>query len=110
MPFDDLMGEDASRNWDHDRRQAELEADGIVAEVVFPNTIPPFYPEPSLKVQVPGATEAISSSDGPGCGPTTGGWPTSAPPHPGDGSESSRSCCTTSPPPCRESNGRPRPA
>ena len=29
-----------ARNWDHHRRQAELEADGIVAEVVFPNTIP----------------------------------------------------------------------
>ena len=57
VPFDDLMGEDASRNWDHHRRLAELEADGIVAEVVFPNTIPPFYPEPSLKAQVPGATE-----------------------------------------------------
>jgi predicted TIM-barrel fold metal-dependent hydrolase len=28
-----------------------------VAEVIFPNTIPPFYPEPSLKVQPPGATE-----------------------------------------------------
>jgi predicted TIM-barrel fold metal-dependent hydrolase len=34
-----------------------LEADGIVAEVIFPNTIPPFYPEPSLKVQQPGANE-----------------------------------------------------
>ncbi len=57
IPFDDLMGEDASRNWDHARRLADLEADGIVAEVIFPNTIPPFYPEPSLKAQVPGASE-----------------------------------------------------
>ncbi len=57
VPFDDLMGEDADRNWDHARRLADLEADGIVAEVIFPNTIPPFYPEPSLKVQVPGASE-----------------------------------------------------
>src|SRR6266849_4114409 len=56
VPFDDLMGDEASQNWDHDRRQADLEADGIVAEVVFPNTIPPFYPEPSLKVQVAGAS------------------------------------------------------
>jgi predicted TIM-barrel fold metal-dependent hydrolase len=57
IPFDDLMGKEASQNWDHDRRLADLEADGIVAEVIFPNTIPPFYPEPSLKVQIPGASE-----------------------------------------------------
>ncbi len=55
IPFQDLMGEDADRNWDSDRRLAELTADGIVAEVIFPNTIPPFYPEPSLKVQPPAA-------------------------------------------------------
>ncbi len=51
------MGEDANQNWDSQRRLAELEADGIAAEVIFPNTIPPFYPEPSLKVQTPGASE-----------------------------------------------------
>ena len=38
-------------------RDGGWEADGIVAEVIFPNTIPPFYPEPSLKVQQPGANE-----------------------------------------------------
>ena len=57
VPFEDLMGEEGARNWDHDRRLADLEADGVVAEVVYPNTIPPFYPEPSLKVQVPGASQ-----------------------------------------------------
>lgn len=57
VPYEDLMGEEGGRNWDHARRLSDLEADGIVAEVVFPNTIPPFYPEPSLKVQVPGASE-----------------------------------------------------
>ena len=51
------MGEEGRSNWDSDRRLADLEADGIVAEVIFPNTIPPFYPEHSLKVQMPGATE-----------------------------------------------------
>jgi predicted TIM-barrel fold metal-dependent hydrolase len=54
-PYDDLEGADAARNWDHDRRLAELEADGIVAEVVFPNTIPPFFPTPSLLNQPPPA-------------------------------------------------------
>lgn len=57
VPYEDLLGEDGPRNWDHQRRLRDLEADGIVAEVIFPNTIPPFYPEPSLKVQQPGATE-----------------------------------------------------
>lgn len=56
IPYEDLMGEGAGRNWDHSLRLKDLEADGIVAEVIFPNTIPPFYPEPSLKVQQPGAS------------------------------------------------------
>jgi len=32
------------RNWDDDRRNADQEADGVVAEVIFPNTVPPFFP------------------------------------------------------------------
>ena len=54
-PFDDVVGDAAGRNWDSDRRRAELEADGVVAEVVFPNTIPPFFPKVSLVHQPPGA-------------------------------------------------------
>jgi predicted TIM-barrel fold metal-dependent hydrolase len=57
IPFEDLMGDEGGRNWDSGRRLSDLETDGIVAEVVYPNTIPPFYPEPSLKAQLPGATE-----------------------------------------------------
>jgi len=57
IPYEELLGDDGSRNWDSDRRLAEMEGDGIVAEVIFPNTIPPFYPEPSLKAQAPGASE-----------------------------------------------------
>jgi predicted TIM-barrel fold metal-dependent hydrolase len=41
-PYEDLRGEDGSRNWDSGRRLRELESDGIVAEVLFPNTDPPF--------------------------------------------------------------------
>ena len=52
-PYDDLEGDDAGRNWDSDRRLAELEADGVVAEVIFPNTIPPFFPQASLVHQPP---------------------------------------------------------
>ena len=54
-PYDDLDGADGGRNWDSDRRLAELEADGIVAEVIFPNTIPPFFPKASLVHQPPAA-------------------------------------------------------
>jgi predicted TIM-barrel fold metal-dependent hydrolase len=55
VPYADLDGPDASRNWDSDRRLGEMEADGIVAEVIFPNTVPPFYPKTSLTAQVPPA-------------------------------------------------------
>ncbi len=54
-PYQDLTGDDAERNWDSDRRLAELEADGVVAEVLFPNTIPPFFPAVSLVNQAPPA-------------------------------------------------------
>lgn len=54
-PFPDLEGPNADRNWNSDRRLAEMEADGIVGEVLFPNTIPAFYPTTSLKAQVPPA-------------------------------------------------------
>jgi predicted TIM-barrel fold metal-dependent hydrolase len=56
-PFGDLAGDDAYRNWDGDRRLAELEADGIVAEVLFPNTIPPFFPSGALVAPAPTAAE-----------------------------------------------------
>jgi predicted TIM-barrel fold metal-dependent hydrolase len=56
VPFGDLEGPDANRNWDHDRRLRDLETDGIVAEVIFPNTVPPFYPKASLVEQPPSPT------------------------------------------------------
>ena len=95
-PYTDLADPGASRNWDHDRRLAELEADGVAAEVIFPNTVPPFFPVPSLVQQPPGPAPAISSCAGPACTPTTAGWPTSAPRRRPEGRASPRSCCTTS--------------
>jgi predicted TIM-barrel fold metal-dependent hydrolase len=56
-PYQDLMAPEAGRNWDSGRRLAELEADGIVAEVVFPNTVPPFFPSGSLTAPAPTAGE-----------------------------------------------------
>ena len=43
-PFKDLGDTRRYRNWDNDMRNSQQEADGIVAEVVFPNTVPPFFP------------------------------------------------------------------
>ncbi|MFD5076932.1 amidohydrolase family protein [Streptomyces sp. NPDC058371] len=52
-PYADLLADTADRNWNSERRLAELEEDGIVAEVVFPNTIPPFFPSASLMAPAP---------------------------------------------------------
>ncbi|MER6100786.1 amidohydrolase family protein [Streptomyces sp. NPDC001832] len=56
-PYEDLLADTADRNWNSARRVAELEADGIVAEVVFPNTIPPFFPSASLVAPAPSRAE-----------------------------------------------------
>ena len=56
-PFADLRGADADRNWNSARRLAELEADGVVAEVLFPNTVPPFFPAGNLVARPPTADE-----------------------------------------------------
>jgi predicted TIM-barrel fold metal-dependent hydrolase len=53
IPFADLEGPDADRNWNPDRRLRDLEDDGIVAEVIYPNTVPPFFPKVSLGSQPP---------------------------------------------------------
>lgn len=55
-PYDDLEGDLGARNWDSDRRLRDLEADGQVAEVLYPNTVPPFYPKTSLTAQPPAVT------------------------------------------------------
>jgi predicted TIM-barrel fold metal-dependent hydrolase len=52
-PYEDLTGPDGPRNWDSDRRLRDMDGDGIVAEVIFPNTIPPFFPKASLTFQPP---------------------------------------------------------
>lgn len=40
-------------NWDSPKRMEALEAEGIVAEVVFPNTVPPFFPNGALAAPGP---------------------------------------------------------
>ena len=44
-PWKDLRDTDLRvRNWDDERRDADQHADGVVGEVIFPNTVPPFFP------------------------------------------------------------------
>jgi predicted TIM-barrel fold metal-dependent hydrolase len=56
-PFADLADRNAYRNWDSSARLRELEADGVVAEVLFPNTVPPFFPSGNLIARLPAASE-----------------------------------------------------
>jgi predicted TIM-barrel fold metal-dependent hydrolase len=43
-PFRDLQDDGRSRNWDNERRVNDQNSEGVVAEVLFPNTVPPFFP------------------------------------------------------------------
>lgn len=43
-PYKDLGDKRKLRNWDDELRNSQQEADGVVGEVVFPNTVPPFFP------------------------------------------------------------------
>ena len=56
-PYGDLVKPDADRNWDSAHRTRDLEDDGVVAEVLYPNTIPPFYPKGGLTALSPAAEE-----------------------------------------------------
>ncbi len=56
-PFRDLQNDGRTRNWDSDRRLSDLCADGVVAEVIFPNTIPPFFPTGQVIAPAPNADD-----------------------------------------------------
>ena len=58
IPYEDLKGGLGERNWDSNRRLRDLHADGQVAEVIYPNTVPPFFPKVSLTTQPPAVTAA----------------------------------------------------
>jgi predicted TIM-barrel fold metal-dependent hydrolase len=42
-PSQEHYGSKKMRNWDYDIRTADQNSQGVVGEVVFPNTVPPFY-------------------------------------------------------------------
>ncbi|HEX6311809.1 MAG TPA: amidohydrolase family protein [Acidimicrobiia bacterium] len=58
-PFRDLQrgSRGRVRNWDDERRISEQDTDGVVAEVVFPNTVPPFFPTGAIVARPPSPDE-----------------------------------------------------
>ena len=57
-PFDDLVIATAKRNWDSEFRLAEMDADGVSGELLFPNTVPPFFPTtPNITISLPRTPE-----------------------------------------------------
>ena len=56
-PYGDLVRPDADRNWDSTKRVHELEDEGVVAEILYPNTVPPFYPKGGLTAPAPSPTD-----------------------------------------------------
>src|SRR5690242_2653686 len=56
-PFHDLAEIYADRNWNSQKRLRHLEEDGIAAEVIFPNTVPPFYPTSGMVAGPPSHTD-----------------------------------------------------
>ncbi len=56
-PFRDLQDGGRVRNWDNERRIGDLAREGIVGEVVFPNTVPPFFPSFVLFARPPTAEQ-----------------------------------------------------
>jgi predicted TIM-barrel fold metal-dependent hydrolase len=51
------LGGKKTKNWDSAERRQDLLADGVAAEVIFPNTIPPFYRQAFHIAAPPSPTE-----------------------------------------------------
>jgi predicted TIM-barrel fold metal-dependent hydrolase len=50
------VGGKKTKNWDSAERCRDLEADGVAGEVIFPNTVPPFY-DTAFHIAPPPSTE-----------------------------------------------------
>lgn len=59
-PFDDLIIATAKRNWDDALRLSEMDQDGVAAELLLPNTVPPFFPtSPNITISLPQTREEL---------------------------------------------------
>jgi predicted TIM-barrel fold metal-dependent hydrolase len=47
-------------NWDNAKRLEHMDSQGIAAEIVFPNTVPPFYPANVVAASAPSSGEAYA--------------------------------------------------
>jgi predicted TIM-barrel fold metal-dependent hydrolase len=47
----------APYNWESEKRLAHMDSEGIAAEVLFPNTVPPFYPSGVITAPAPSPDE-----------------------------------------------------
>ena len=56
-PYADLGDERRFRNWDNEMRNGQQDEDGVVGEVIFPNTVPPFFPTFILFAPPPSAED-----------------------------------------------------
>ncbi len=56
-PFSDLGDQRRLRNWDTEMRTRQQDEDGVAGEVIFPNTVPPFFPSFVLFARPPKADE-----------------------------------------------------
>ena len=74
---------------------ASSKHDGIVGEVIFPNTVPPFFPSFVLFARPP-KDRRVRAAAAPASTPTTDGWPTGATAIPNGAPASGRSSSTTS--------------
>ncbi len=52
-PSQEHYGRKKQRNWDHAIRTEDQNSQGVVGEVVFPNTVPPFYRKSIVTAQPP---------------------------------------------------------
>jgi predicted TIM-barrel fold metal-dependent hydrolase len=52
-PSQEHYGTRKLRNWDYDIRTADQNSQGVVGEVVFPNTVPPFFRKSIVTAQPP---------------------------------------------------------
>jgi len=56
-PWAQIPSEQAKGQWDDERRVKEMDAEGVAAEILFPNTVPPFCPTLQLYITMPTSAE-----------------------------------------------------
>ena len=88
-PYKDLGDKRRLRNWDNEMRNTTQLGEGVVGEVIFPNTVPPFFPSFVLFAQPPNPKNTPSGE--PAFTPTTAGSRTSVTSSPNDELASVRS-------------------